>query len=212
LGNVRLELASGFGVPADAGFHNDMTEAPRRPVTATDGSAGQSARLRPDLRLLLSSPSIFIALGGGAGLSPLVPGTVGSLLGIPLALALWGLPLGWQVAIMGALSLLGIWVCDRAGRMLGDADHRAIVWDEVCGMAIVLLVSPPTVAWIAASFVTFRVFDIVKPWPIYLFDRRLKNGFGVMTDDLLASGYAIVVLGIAQAFLDPGGSWLLGGG
>jgi phosphatidylglycerophosphatase A len=199
--NVRLKQVGGFGMPAGAGFNNDMSQTPRRPVAAADGSAGQSDRSRPNLRLMLSSPSIFIALGGGAGLSPLVPGTVGSLLGIPLALALKSLPLGWQIAILAALSLLGIWVCDRTGRALGEADHRAIVWDEVCGMAAVLLVCPPTVAWIAAGFFTFRLFDIVKPWPIYLVDRGLKNGFGVMADDLLASGYAIVALGIAQILL-----------
>jgi len=152
---------------------------------------------------------MFVALGGGLGLSPLVPATVGSSLGIPLALALRGLPIGWQIAILTALCLLGIWVCERAGWVLGEADHRAIVWDEVCGMTIVLLVVPTTVAWIAASFVAFRLFDIVKPWPIYLVDRRLKNGFGVMADDLMASAYAIAVIGIAQALFDPAGNWLL---
>lgn len=154
-----------------------MTEAPRLP-----------------LHTLRSSPAVFVALGFGAGLSPYAPGTFGSLLGIPLVLALQLLPLGWQVAIWAGLSLVGCWVCDRAGRALGVPDHPAIVWDEVCGMAAVLLAAPTGAWWIAASFAAFRLFDIVKPWPIGLIDRGLHNGFGVMGDDLMAAAYAIATI------------------
>lgn len=149
---------------------------------------------RPTLYILVSSPAVFVALGFGAGLSPFAPGTFGSLIGIPLALALQLLPSVWQAAIWGVLCVVGCFICHRAGRRLGVADHPAIVWDEVCGQAAVLLLAPPGVWWIAASFATFRLFDIAKPWPIHLIDRRWHNGFGVMADDLMAAVYAIVAI------------------
>lgn len=156
---------------------------------------------RPTLPVLLSSPAVFVALGFGAGLSPYAPGTFGSLLGIPLAVALQLLPPGWQVAIWAMLCVGGCFVCDRAGRALGVPDHPAIVWDEVCGMAAVLLVAPSGLGWIAASFAAFRLFDIVKPWPIHLIDRRLHNGFGVMADDLMAAIYAIATIAVTRGIM-----------
>lgn len=162
---------------------------------------------RPDLRFLLSSPEAFVALGFGAGLSPVAPGTAGSLVGIPLGLALDRLPPAWQVGIWTALCLIGLWVCDRAGRSLGVADHPAIVWDEVCAMAVVVLLAPSGIVWIAASFAAFRLFDIVKPWPIDIIDRNLANGIGVMADDLLAAIYALVLLAAADFVLALTGTY-----
>jgi phosphatidylglycerophosphatase A len=74
------------------------------------------------------------------------------------------------------------------------ADHGGMVWDEIVAFALVLLFTPPGGWWMALAFALFRLFDILKPWPISYFDRRLKNGLGVMFDDLLAAGYAIAVL------------------
>jgi phosphatidylglycerophosphatase A len=158
---------------------------------------------QPDLRFLLSSPAAFLALGGGAGLLPQAPGTAGSLLAIPLALALQLAPFGWQIAVWTAMCVAGIWLCDRAGKALREPDHSAIVWDEVCGMVLVLLVIPAGLGWMAAGFLTFRAFDIVKPWPIHIVDRRSANGFGAMADDLLAAAYAIVLLAIAERLIHP---------
>ena len=162
---------------------------------------------RPDLRFLMSSPEAFVALGFGTGLSPIAPGTVGSLLGIPLGLALRLLTPAWQIGIWTALCLIGLWVCDRAGRRLGVADHPAIVWDEVCAMAVVLLLAPSGVVWIVASFAAFRLFDIVKPWPIDVIDRNMANGIGVMADDLLAAVYAVVLLAAAYVVIALTGAY-----
>lgn len=151
---------------------------------------------RPSLTFLLSSPAALVALGFGTGLSPVAPGTVGSLLGIPLGLALRLLPPGEQAAVWAAFCVIGAWACDRAGRALGVADHQAIVWDEVCAMTAVVLLVPPGTVWLAAGFAAFRLFDIVKPWPVYLIDRHVQNGFGVMADDLAAGGYAIAAVAI----------------
>ena len=153
---------------------------------------------RPDVRFLLSSPAAFLALGGGAGLVPRAAGTVGSLLAVPLVLALQALPFGGQIALWALLCAAGVWLCDRAGRALGEADHPAIVWDEICGTAIVLLLLPHGWGWMVAGFVVFRVFDIIKPWPINVIDRRTGGGVGAMADDLMAGAYAIVLLATAD--------------
>lgn len=152
--------------------------------------------LQPDARFLLAHPAHLVAFGFGSGLAPKAPGTVGTLLGIPLywAIVAAAPDLPNQIILVIAAFLFGIWACARTGRALGVADHGGIVWDEIVAFALVLLFTPAGFAWMATAFVLFRAFDIVKPWPIRLADRRLKNGFGVMFDDLLAALYAIAVL------------------
>jgi phosphatidylglycerophosphatase A len=153
-----------------------------------------TSKNRPDLRFLFSHPAHFLALGFGAGLSPKAPGTIGTLIGFPLfwLLSFLSSTLFWVVLI--GLLVLGIWVCDKTGRGLGVADHGGIVWDEIVAFALVLKFTPLTVAWFITAFALFRLFDIWKPFPIRYFDRTMKGGFGVMLDDLLAAGYAIIVV------------------
>jgi len=152
--------------------------------------------LRPDFKFLLAHPARMIAFGFGSGLAPKAPGTVGTLLGLPLfwliAAATQDLPK--QIALIIAVFLLGVWACGRTGHALGVADHGGMVWDEIVAFALVLLFTPVGWLWIVLAFALFRLFDILKPWPIRLADARLKNGFGVMFDDLLAAGYAIAVI------------------
>jgi len=152
--------------------------------------------LRPDLKFLLAHPAHLIAFGFGSGLAPKAPGTFGTVLGWPL---LWlivavtpDLPI--QLVLLLASFLLGVWACGKSGRALGVADHGGMVWDEVVAFALVLLFTPAGWMWAGLAFLLFRFFDIIKPWPIRLADRRLKNGFGVMFDDLLAAGYALAVI------------------
>ena len=96
--------------------------------------------------------------------------------------------------IIAVLFLFGIYVCDKTGKDLGVSDHGAMVWDEIVAIMLVLAFAPNTwLGWLVA-FLLFRLFDIWKPYPICYFDAKLKNGFGVMFDDLLAAIYAILVL------------------
>jgi len=152
--------------------------------------------LRPDLKFLFAHPAHLIAFGFGSGLAPKAPGTVGTLLGWPLVwLIIAAAPdLSNQLILLIASFLLGVWACGRSGRALGVADHGGMVWDEIVAFALVLLFTPAGWIWAGIAFLLFRFFDIVKPWPIRLADRRLKNGFGVMFDDLLAAGYALAVI------------------
>ena len=158
-----------------------------------------SAGPAPTLGFLLRHPAHFIALGFGVGLAPFAPGTFGTLLAIPIAAVLRA-----QVseAMFGAtilgLGLLGIWAAQVTGRDLGVTDHSAIVWDEVVAFLLILFFVGDNGIWIAFAFVVFRFFDIVKPPPIRQLDAALKNGFGVMVDDLAAAGYTLLVLAVAR--------------
>ena len=143
-----------------------------------------------DIKFLLAHPAHFFALGFGSGLASKAPGTFGTLVGLPLFWLISSYTLHTQLLIITALFLIGIYFCDKTGKDLGVADHGAIVWDEIVAMMLVLTITPRHwFAWLSA-FALFRLFDIWKPFPIRQFDAKLKNGFGVMLDDLLAAIYA----------------------
>ena len=88
--------------------------------------------------------------------------------------------------------IAGIWFCDKTGKALGVSDHGGIVWDEIVAFMLVLVFIPQTLAGFGIAFCMFRLFDIWKPFPIRYFDHKIKNGFGVMFDDLLAAIYALL--------------------
>ena len=158
---------------------------------------------RPSWRFLLSRPAHLIAFGFGAGLVPVAPGTWGTLLAFPL---LWLLQ-PWTDALEFLLAAtilfgLGVWACDATGRALGVADHGGMVWDETVAFLLVLFFTPSALHWQALAFLIFRLFDILKPPPIRYYDRTLKNGFGVMFDDLIAAFYTLLVLAVAKTLLE----------
>lgn len=148
----------------------------------------------PDLRFLLSHPSHFIALGFGAGLARLAPGTLGTLVGLPLFYCLMATPELVHYTTIAVLFFIGIPICTKTGKALGVADHGSIVWDEIVAMMLVLEFTPHSAKWWLTAFTLFRIFDIWKPFPIRQCDAKIKGGFGVMFDDLLAAIYAIVAL------------------
>ncbi|MFZ5509624.1 MAG: phosphatidylglycerophosphatase A [Pseudomonadota bacterium] len=159
--------------------------------------------LRPDLPFLFGHPFHFLACGLGSGLSPFAPGTVGTL----AAWALYPLVRPWfgDAAFLVFLALafaVGVLACDRTGRSLGVADHGAIVWDEMVPFWAVLFFTPPTPAWQALAFLLFRGFDILKPPPADWIDAHLKNGLGVMLDDVVAGLYTLVALAVIKAVID----------
>ena len=148
-----------------------------------------------------SRPMQFLAFGFGSGLSPWAPGTAGTLVAVPLYLlvAHWSLPLYSGFILLTAV--LGIWFCDAASRELGVHDHPGIVWDEFVGFWITLWALPPDWTWIVAGFLLFRLFDIVKPWPISVLDKRVKGGFGIMIDDIVAGLLACGTLHLLRFLL-----------
>lgn len=156
---------------------------------------------QPDAKFLLSHPAHFIALGFGSGLPAKAPGTFGTLAAIPLfwALQLASLPL--QLLLVVAAFLLGIWACGLTGQHLGQHDSGHIVWDEIAAFLLVLVFTPVSPLWMLYAFALFRLFDIWKPFPINWLDSRIKDGAGVMLDDMLAAGYALCMLFLTRYML-----------
>lgn len=151
------------------------------------------------LRSVLASPAVAIATVLGAGFLPVWPGTVGSALALPLVIILQPLDLAAKSAAFSLLFLVCVWAAHVAGRQLGEPDHKAIVCDETWSMAIVWECAPAGFRWMAASFVVFRLFDTLKPWPISTIDRDMKNGLGVMLDDGAAALATILCILAVQA-------------
>lgn len=148
-------------------------------------------------RLLLAHPAGWIACGFGAGLSPFAPGTAGSLAALLPWIVLRELPLSYYAVALAIAFALGVWACHWAVRSLKIADPGAVVWDEFVGQWIAL--APLVWAtrgwlWVFWAFALFRIFDIVKPWPVSWADRKVAGGFGVMLDDAIAGLYAAAVL------------------
>ena len=151
---------------------------------------------------MLRHPARLIALGGGAGLVPRAPGTAGTLLAFPIYW--WLAPVCAPATLLGLIALgfgVGIWACEHTGRALGVADHGGIVWDEIVAFLLVLFFTPAGYLWQACAFLLFRLFDILKPSPIRYFDRKWKNGFGVMFDDVLAAFYTLLALALAKLLI-----------
>ena len=145
-------------------------------------------------------PLRLIALGFGSGLSPVAPGTAGTLAGWALYLVIdrFVAPthLGWA-GILIAGFFVGWWACMHTAREMAVSDPSAVVWDEIIAFWLVLLlVTPATLTGQFWAFVVFRFFDMVKPQPIRYFDRHLKGGFGIMFDDIAAAFFTLLVIAL----------------
>lgn len=153
----------------------------------------------PSLRFLLAHPAHLVACGFGSGLSPWAPGTFGTL----FAWASFALlrPLLGDGELFGLIVVCfvgGVLAVHRTGVDLGVIDHGSIVWDEIVPFWLVLLLCPAHWLWQTTAFCLFRFFDISKPQPARYFDEQVKNGFGVMCDDLVAAAYTLLVLAILR--------------
>jgi phosphatidylglycerophosphatase A len=154
-------------------------------------------------RFLLSHPAHFIALGAGAGLSRLAPGTAGTLWAwaVFLLLQIWLTPLQMGMVI-AASTVVGWWACTVTAQHMGVADPGAIVWDEVIAFWLVLWLVTPTTFWgQLAAFLLFRYFDAAKPGPVRWADSLFKGfgwrgGWGIIFDDLVAAFCTLLVIAI----------------
>lgn len=157
----------------------------------------------PLSRIHLTNPVHFLALGLGSGLIHPAPGTWGSLVGLIIGVLLLPLIGNISFAILTALSfLLGCYLCQKTADDMGIHDHGSIVWDEFVGVWISLLFIPEiNWLWCLSVFVLFRFFDILKPYPIKFFDKKLESGFGIMVDDVFAAIYAVIVIVGGRVFL-----------
>lgn len=159
-------------------------------------------RQPPSLKFLFAHPAHFFACGCGSGLAKWAPGTFGTLFGWVSFLAFRPYFTDFQLLwLFTAAFLGGIWFINVAGRALGEVDHGSIVWDEIVPFWLVLLLTPDVFLWQLAAFALFRFYDITKPQPARYFDEHVKNGFGVMADDLMAAGYTVLSLALLKFVL-----------
>ncbi|TCS38249.1 phosphatidylglycerophosphatase A family protein [Reinekea marinisedimentorum] len=142
----------------------------------------------------------FLAFGFGSGAAPKAPGTFGTLAAIPVYLLLAQLPLWPYLAVIVLSFLLGVYLCGQTSKDMGVHDHGGIVWDEFVGYWITMIALPFHWAWIVAGFVLFRLFDILKPFPIGWLDKRVHGGLGIMIDDVIAGIFALIILQLARYF------------
>ena len=139
----------------------------------------------------------FFAFGFGSGLSPRAPGTVGTLAAVPIYWFLADTGLIVYTLIVLVSAVVGVYICGAASRQLKTHDHPGIVWDEFVGFWITMWAVPVSIPWLVAGFVVFRVFDIAKPWPISVLDKRVHGGLGIMIDDVVAGLAACGTLHLA---------------
>lgn len=146
----------------------------------------------------IKDPVVFLALGLGSGLSPVAPGTAGTLLTVPLVYFLQQQSL--LIYLLATLFVLvtGSWICGYTARKLQVHDHSSIVYDEVAGFLITMIMVPAGWYWMFSGFVLFRFFDAIKPWPISWFDKNIDGGFGIMLDDVIAGLISLCCLLLAQ--------------
>ncbi len=150
----------------------------------------------------LRSPTMFLALGFGSGLLfRRGAGTAGTVVGVLLYMLVEPASDQLYAAVVGVLLLGGIPICGAATKRLGHHDHPAIVLDEIAAFMVVMVGLPATPAWVLAGFGMFRLFDIHKPWPISVLDKKLPGGLGVMADDLVAALLACATLHVARIAL-----------
>lgn len=162
----------------------------------------------PSFSELLRHPVHFAAFGFGAGLMRRGPGTYGTLVAIPVYLLIQHLALPYYLGFLVVTFAVGVYLCGATTKAMGVHDHSGIVWDEMVGYWLTMLLAPSGWFWVALGFFLFRVFDIFKPWPIGWLDRRVHGGLGIMVDDIVAAIYAAICLqaiawGIAAGHLTP---------
>jgi len=137
---------------------------------------------------------LLLATGFGVGYSPIVPGTLGTLLAIPLYLVLSEIPSPiYELTLMGFF-FLSVWISERAEQFFGKKDDQRIVIDEMMGFFITLLWLEKTLLVIVIGFILFRFFDILKPFPIRHLEKRWRGGYGVVLDDVMAGIYANILI------------------
>lgn len=149
------------------------------------------------MKINLKNPIHFLALGFGSGLLKPAPGTWGSLAGVILSILLWQIfSSSIFFAILSIISFwAGIYICEKMSQELGIHDDSRIVWDEIAAIFLIFTFLPQHNSfYYLLTFATFRLFDILKPFPIRNIDAHLRGGLGIMLDDTLAAIYALLVI------------------
>ncbi len=139
---------------------------------------------------------LILATGFGVGYSPIAPGTLGTLVAIPIYYFLSNIssPI-YEITLIGFF-FFSVWISENAEKFFGQKDDQRIVIDEIMGFLVTMLWVPKTAILIIIGFFLFRFFDILKPFPTRRLEKKMKGGYGVVLDDVLAGVYANIILQI----------------
>ncbi|RUO36133.1 phosphatidylglycerophosphatase A [Aliidiomarina shirensis] len=154
---------------------------------------------KQSIRELVKQPIHFLSFGFGSGLAPKAPGTFGTLPGIVLVWLFASLDVAAYIGVVAFVTIIGVYLCGATAKAMGEHDSSHIVWDEIAGYMIAMIAIPVSWQALLLAFVLFRIFDILKPWPIRWLDKHVDGGFGIMIDDVLAGFFALVLMHIALA-------------
>lgn len=158
------------------------------------GKPDNKKKIRENARVF-SDFNHFLGFGFGSGLSPIAPGTMGTLAAIPVYLLMvLYLPTWLYITLTLLFFIVGIRICQKVSDDLKVHDFSGIVWDEVVGYLITMMFLPVTWELIIIGFFVFRFFDVIKPWPIGWLDKHVSGGFGIMVDDVLAGIFSWVIM------------------
>ena len=146
------------------------------------------------VKTILCNPIHLLSFGLGSGLSPIAPGTMGTLIAIPLFLILATQSVHIYLVFVVIAFLIGCWSSAYTSKSLQIHDHPGIVIDEIVGYLITMILVPVYWYWVILGFIFFRIFDIWKPWPISIADKHIKGGIGIMLDDVIAGILALLSL------------------
>ena len=144
---------------------------------------------------------MIIATGFYSGNLPKAPGTWGSLVGLLLFFILHALSLPAYLAVVAGLFVVGSFAAGEAEKILDNSDPGVVVIDEIVGMLITMIAVPATPLTMVLGFILFRIFDIVKPFPVNFFDQRFHGGLGIMLDDVMAGIYSLIILQLLVRFV-----------
>src|SRR5210317_430824 len=144
---------------------------------------------------------MFIATGCYSGYLPKAPGTWGSLVGLLIFFLLHTLSLGIYLAVIAGIFVIGTFAAGEAEKIMDHKDPGLVVIDEIVGMLITMIAVPATPLAMVLGFLLFRIFDILKPFPVNFFDQRFHGGLGIMLDDVMAGIYSLIILQLLVRFV-----------
>jgi phosphatidylglycerophosphatase A len=144
---------------------------------------------------------LLLATGFGVGYSPIAPGTLGTLIAIPIYFFLSNIPSPlYEITLVGFF-FLSVWISENAETFFRKKDDQRIVIDEIVGFLVTMLWVQKTIRFVIIGFLLFRFFDILKPFPIRRLEKKLKGGYGVVLDDVMAGVYANITLQVINLIM-----------
>jgi phosphatidylglycerophosphatase A len=146
-------------------------------------------------------PLYFIAFGLGSGAIPFAPGTFGTLMAIPFYLLIEPFSVPIYLLFVILFIAASIWICDRLIDEIHVEDHPGMCIDEFAGFFVTLINAPHGWQWVTLGFILFRIFDIWKPWPIYIIDKKIHGGFGMVLDDVVAGLYSLIIIQLIKVIV-----------